>query len=175
MPPCFFCLKPLQQSFEIIDFVVLAARLAEAPAALRDRPLPGLVELNEATQAVICFGNPLPMNLIHEQLIVGEALVGVYCATKAAVISLTQSAGLNLIRHGINVNAIAPGFFESRMTHDVLKHRSREITAACPLGRIGRPEDVARVVRLLLEPDAYVTGQVVTVDGGLTLRRDRLG
>ncbi len=41
--------------------------------------------------------------------------------------------------------------------------------------RFGRPEDIARVVRLFLEPDAYLTGQVVTVDGGLTLRRDRLG
>jgi len=42
------------------------------------------------------------------------------------------------------------------------------------IARFGRPEDVARVVRLLLEPDAYLTGQVITVDGGLTLRRDRL-
>jgi NAD(P)-dependent dehydrogenase (short-subunit alcohol dehydrogenase family) len=41
--------------------------------------------------------------------------------------------------------------------------------------RFGRPEDVARVVRLLLEPDSYITGQVITVDGGLTLRRDRAG
>jgi hypothetical protein len=54
--------------------VIEAVRLAETLAALRDRPLPGLPELNEATQTVLCFGDPLPMQLIHEQLIVGERL-----------------------------------------------------------------------------------------------------
>jgi hypothetical protein len=54
--------------------VIEAVRLAEALAALRDRPLPGLAELNEATQTVLCFGDPLPMQLIHQQLIVGERL-----------------------------------------------------------------------------------------------------
>ncbi|HJZ47892.1 MAG TPA: DUF5682 family protein [Roseiflexaceae bacterium] len=54
--------------------VIEAVRLAEALAALRDRPLPGLPELNEASQAVLCFGSELPMRLIHQQLIVGEAL-----------------------------------------------------------------------------------------------------
>lgn len=54
--------------------VIEAVRLAETLAALRDRPLPGLPELNEATQTVLCFGDPLPMQLIHDQLIVGERL-----------------------------------------------------------------------------------------------------
>ncbi|MBF2028084.1 MAG: hypothetical protein IGS48_15175 [Oscillatoriales cyanobacterium C42_A2020_001] len=54
--------------------VIEAVRLAETLAALRDRPLPGLPELNEATQTVLCFGDPLPMQLIHNQLIVGERL-----------------------------------------------------------------------------------------------------
>jgi hypothetical protein len=54
--------------------VIEAVRLAETLAALRDRPLPGLAELNEATQTVLCFGDPLPMQLIHDQLIVGERL-----------------------------------------------------------------------------------------------------
>src|SRR5205823_4021402 len=54
--------------------VIEAVRLAETLAALRDRPLPGLPEMNEATQAVFCFGDALPMRLIEQQLIVGEAL-----------------------------------------------------------------------------------------------------
>ncbi|MBW4520612.1 MAG: hypothetical protein KME16_13025 [Scytolyngbya sp. HA4215-MV1] len=54
--------------------VIEAVRLAETLAALRDRPLPGLLELNEATQTVLCFGDPLPMQLIHQQLVVGERL-----------------------------------------------------------------------------------------------------
>ncbi|HEU5102286.1 MAG TPA: DUF5682 family protein, partial [Roseiflexaceae bacterium] len=64
--------------------VIEAVRLAEALAALRERPLPGLPELNEACQAVLCFGNELPMRLIHEQLIVGEALGAVPDATPLA-------------------------------------------------------------------------------------------
>src|SRR5262245_66631624 len=54
--------------------VIEAVRLAETLAALRDRPLPGLSELNEATRSVFCFGNDLPLQLIYEKLIVGETL-----------------------------------------------------------------------------------------------------
>jgi len=64
--------------------VIEAVRLAETLAALRDRPLPGLSELNEATQSVFCFGNDLPMRLIHEKLIIGETLGSVPAETPLA-------------------------------------------------------------------------------------------
>jgi NAD(P)-dependent dehydrogenase (short-subunit alcohol dehydrogenase family) len=80
----------------------------------------------------------------------GEALVAVYCATKAAVISLTQSAGLNLIRHGINVNAIAPGVVDGEHWDGVdalfAKYEGRPgeeesiVGAAVPFGRMGTAE-----------------------------------
>src|SRR5262249_12190264 len=63
--------------------VIEAVRLAETLAALRDRPLPGLPELNEATEAVFCFGDALPLRLIQERLIVGEALGAVPAETPA--------------------------------------------------------------------------------------------
>ena len=76
----------------------------------------------------------------------------------------------------IRVNVVAPGATTAGMARasiDAGKYDPYIERGVIP--RFGRPEDVARVVRLLLEPDSYITGQVITVDGGLTLRRDRQG
>jgi NAD(P)-dependent dehydrogenase (short-subunit alcohol dehydrogenase family) len=108
----------------------------------------------------------------------GEALVSTYCATKAAVISLTQSAGLDLIKHGINVNAIAPGVVDTPMWTEVdalfaryegrpLGEKKRLVGAAVPYGRMGRPEDHAGAAVFLASADAdYVVAQTLNVDGG---------
>ena len=108
----------------------------------------------------------------------GEALVGVYCATKAAVISLTQSAGLDLIRHGINVNAIAPGVIDTPMWDQVdalfaryenlpLGEKKRQVGLAVPFGRMGRPEDMTGMAVFLASSDAdYIVAQTYNVDGG---------
>lgn len=108
----------------------------------------------------------------------GEALVGVYCATKAAVISLTQSAGLNLIRHGINVNAIAPGVVDGEHWDGVdalfAKHeglqpgeKKRMVGEAVPFGRMGRAEDLTGMAIFLASREAdYIVAQTYNVDGG---------
>jgi D-sorbitol dehydrogenase (acceptor) len=108
----------------------------------------------------------------------GEPLVAVYCATKAAVISLTQSAGLDLIKHGINVNAIAPGVVDGEHWDGVdaffAKHEGKapgqkkaEVAAAVPFGRMGQPEDLTGMaVFLASEEAAYVVAQCYNVDGG---------
>lgn len=108
----------------------------------------------------------------------GEALVGVYCATKAAVISLTQSAGLDLIRYGINVNGIAPGVVDTPMWDEVdalfanyerlpLGEKKRRVAAAVPAGRMGRPEDYGGAAVFLASDQAnYVVAQTINVDGG---------
>lgn len=108
----------------------------------------------------------------------GEALVGVYCATKAAVISLTQSAGLNLIEHGINVNAIAPGVVDGEhwdhvdalfAQHENLKKgEKKEIVGnAVPFGRMGTAEDITGMAVFLASSDAdYIVAQTYNVDGG---------
>jgi D-sorbitol dehydrogenase (acceptor) len=108
----------------------------------------------------------------------GEALVAVYCATKAAVISLTQSAGLNLIRHGINVNAIAPGVVDGEHWDGVdaffAKHegkapgqKKREVGEAVPYGRMGRAEDLTGMAVFLASDEAdYIVAQCYNVDGG---------
>ncbi|SMP21268.1 L-iditol 2-dehydrogenase [Shimia sagamensis] len=108
----------------------------------------------------------------------GEGLVAVYCASKAAVISLTQSAGLNLIEHGINVNAIAPGVVDGEHWDGVdalfAKYegkapgqKKREVAAAVPFGRMGTAEDLTGMaVFLASEEAAYVVAQTYNVDGG---------
>jgi len=108
----------------------------------------------------------------------GEALVGVYCASKAAVISLTQSAGLNLISHGINVNAIAPGVVDGEHWDGVdaffakyegkpLGQKKREVGEAVPFGRMGKAEDLTGMAVFLASADAdYIVAQTYNVDGG---------
>lgn len=108
----------------------------------------------------------------------GEGLVGVYCATKAAVISLTQSAGLDLIKHGITVNAIAPGVVDGEHWDGVDAHfakyenrprgeKKRLVGEAVPFGRMGRAEDLTGMAIFLATPDAeYIVAQTYNVDGG---------
>ncbi|MEQ9813189.1 MAG: L-iditol 2-dehydrogenase [Azospirillaceae bacterium] len=108
----------------------------------------------------------------------GEALVAVYCASKAAVISLTQSAGLDLIRHGINVNAIAPGVVDGEHWDQVDAlfaryeglapgEKKRAVGEGVPFGRMGTPEDLTGMAVFLAGPEsAYVVAQTFNVDGG---------
>ena len=108
----------------------------------------------------------------------GEALVAVYCASKAAVISLTQSTGLDLIRHGINVNAIAPGVVDNehwdhvdamfaRYENLAPGEKKRRVGEAVPFGRMARPDEVAGLASFLASKDAdYIVAQTYNIDGG---------
>ncbi|MFD2264426.1 L-iditol 2-dehydrogenase [Lacibacterium aquatile] len=108
----------------------------------------------------------------------GEALVSIYCATKAAVISLTQSAGLDLIQYKINVNGIAPGVVDTPMWEEVdalfakyekrpLGEKKRLVGEAVPYGRMGLPEDHTGAAVFLASSDAdFVVAQTLNVDGG---------
>jgi D-sorbitol dehydrogenase (acceptor) len=108
----------------------------------------------------------------------GEALVLAYCASKACVISMTQSTALALAEHKINVNAVAPGIVDTPFWDEVDKQFAkllnmeigepkRTFTKSIPLGRIEQPEDVAGAVVFLSSSDAdYITQQCLNVDGG---------
>lgn len=108
----------------------------------------------------------------------GEPLVAVYCATKAAVISLTQSAALNLIPHGINVNAIAPGVvdgehwdgvdaFFAKYEGKAPGQKKKEVGESVPYGRMGRAEDLTGMAVFLASDEAeYILAQCYNVDGG---------
>ncbi len=93
-----------------------------------------------------------------------------YAASKAGVVGLTKALAKEVAGHGITVNAVAPGYIETDMTRDLDERRRAELPQRIPLGRMGRPEEVAAIVSLLASDAAsYMTGQVITVDGGLTL------
>jgi NAD(P)-dependent dehydrogenase (short-subunit alcohol dehydrogenase family) len=108
----------------------------------------------------------------------GEAYVSVYCASKAAVISLTQSLGLELIKKGINVNAIAPGVVDTPMWDHVdllfakyenrpIGEKKRLVGEAVPFGRMGHPDDYRGPAVFLASSDSdYVVAQTLNVDGG---------
>ncbi|TQS69969.1 L-iditol 2-dehydrogenase [Rhodobacteraceae bacterium] len=108
----------------------------------------------------------------------GEPLVLVYCSTKAAVISMTQSAGLNLIKHGINVNAIAPGVVDgahwehvdamfAKLEGKAPGQKKAEVAAGVPAGRFAVPEDLTGMAVFLASADSdYIVSQTYNVDGG---------
>jgi NAD(P)-dependent dehydrogenase (short-subunit alcohol dehydrogenase family) len=108
----------------------------------------------------------------------GESLVLVYCSTKAAVISMTQSAGLNLIKYGINVNAIAPGVVDgahwehvdamfAKLEGKALGQKKTEVAAGVPAGRFAVPADLSGMAVFLASAEAdYIVSQTYNVDGG---------
>ncbi len=134
--------------------------------------------LQAAARHMIPRGEGTIINMASQAGRRGEGLVAVYCATKAAVISLTQSAGLNLIRHGINVNAIAPGVvdgehwdgvdaFFARYEGKIPGQKKREVGAAVPFGRMGTAQDLTGMAIFLATPEAkYIVAQCFGVDGG---------
>ena len=131
-----------------------------------------------ARHMIACGGGGKIVNMASQAGRRGESLVAVYCATKAAVISLTQSAGLNLIAHGINVNAIAPGVVDGEHWDGVdalfAKHENRPkgekkrlVGEAVPFGRMGTAQDLIGMAVFLATPEAdYIVAQCFGVDGG---------
>jgi len=160
-----------------------AAPLAEIARADYDRLFAVNVAgtlfcMQAAARHMIPRGQGTIINMASQAGRRGESLVAVYCATKAAVISLTQSAGLNLIAHGINVNAIAPGVVEgehwdgvdaffARYEGKPLGQKKKEVGAAVPFGRMGTAEDLTGMAVFLATPEAkYIVAQCFGVDGG---------
>ncbi len=134
--------------------------------------------LQAAARHMIPRGRGTIINMASQAGRRGEGLVAVYCATKAAVISLTQSAGLGLIEHGINVNAIAPGVvdgehwdgvdaFFAKYEGKAPGQKKREVGAAVPYGRMGTATDLTGMAIFLATDEAqYIVAQCFGVDGG---------
>lgn len=100
----------------------------------------------------------------------GNSGLAVYSATKAALDGLTRSLAREMGPEGIRVNSVAPGYFESEMTKDLLSQaKTARIVRRTPLRRLGTSQDIVGLVRFLTSPDAsFITGQTIVVDGGLS-------
>lgn len=100
--------------------------------------------------------------------LLGNAGQANYTASKAGIIALTKTTAKELGSRNINVNAVAPGFIQTRMTEGLAKDTKAKMLSEISLGRLGNPEDVARVCLFLASEEAnYITGQTIVVDGGV--------
>lgn len=96
----------------------------------------------------------------------GNAGQANYASAKAGVIGFTKSLAKELASRNVTVNAVAPGFIDTDMTHGL---NTEKIVENIPLGRLGKPEDIAQTVNFLATSGSYITGQVIGVDGGLVI------
>jgi NAD(P)-dependent dehydrogenase (short-subunit alcohol dehydrogenase family) len=103
----------------------------------------------------------------------GNPGIGSYIASKHGVVGLTRTAALEYVKRGIRINAVNPGLIDTQIAHDVVagdEQAYAELAKHVPIGRAGRPEEIASVVLWLCSPGAsYVIGHALTVDGGMTV------
>ncbi len=93
-----------------------------------------------------------------------------YSAAKAGLLGFTKTAAQELARSGITVNAVCPGFIETDMVAGIPEEAQQKLLKQVPLGRFGKPDEVARAVRYLIEDGDYITGQSIDINGGIYIR-----
>ncbi len=111
--------------------------------------------------------------IINMSSFVGEAgNVGQanYSAAKAGLLGFTKTAAKELARYGITVNSICPGFIETDMVANIPEEAREKLLKTVPLGRFGKPNEIARAVRYLVEDGDYITGQALDINGGVYIR-----
>ncbi len=114
------------------------------------------------------FGRIINMSsFVGEAGNVGQAN---YAAAKSGLFGFTKTAALELARYNITVNAISPGFIETEMVAAIPESAKEKILEQIPLGRLGKPEDIARAVRYVVEDADYMTGNILDINGGVYMR-----
>ncbi|MBQ7703332.1 MAG: 3-oxoacyl-ACP reductase FabG [Firmicutes bacterium] len=120
-----------------------------------------------AVPDMIVNKNGIIVNIASIWGLKGASCESLYAATKAGVIGLTRSLGMELAPSGIRVNCICPGVIDTDMMDAYDDETKRQLALETPMGRLGRPEDIAEAVRFFSSEGAsFITGQVLTVDGG---------
>jgi 3-oxoacyl-[acyl-carrier protein] reductase len=162
-----------------IDVLVNNAGIARDALAVRMKPADWDLVLNlNLAGAFRCIQQALPGmmrnrwgRIINISSVVGQAGSpgqANYAASKAGLIGLTKSLAQEMASRGITVNAVAPGYIATDMTKDLPEEVKQRIMASIPMARMGKPEDIAAAVKFLASEDAaYITGQVIAVNGGM--------
>ena len=110
------------------------------------------------------------VNIVSPAAFFGKEGASPYAAAKAGLVALTKSLAREVARHGITVNAVSPGFVDTRLVGDLGETARQDMARQIPLGRLGAPEEIAAAILFLASPAAsYMTGTTVHVDGGLTM------
>jgi 3-oxoacyl-[acyl-carrier protein] reductase len=110
------------------------------------------------------------VNISSVVALVGNPGQANYVASKAGVIGFTKAMARELASRGITVNTVAPGYIQTDMTQKLTDEQKQKLIQTIPMGRMGTPQDVAKVVAFLCSRDAdYITGQVISVDGGMAM------
>ncbi len=178
---CEKMIKEIIEEFGKIDILVNNAGITKDTLLMRMKPedFEAVIDVNlvgtfNVTKNVIPYmlkqKNGRIINISSVVGISGNAGQTNYSASKAGIIGFTKSLAKEVASRNILVNAVAPGFIETKMTEILKDDVKEEINKTIPLKRIGTPQDVANVVKFLSSEDSsYITGQIIKVDGGMLI------
>lgn len=174
---CINAVEQIQADFERIDVLVNNAGITRDGLFIRMNDENWEAVINTNLNSAFYMTQPISKIMMKQRegcIINMSSIVGVagnagqanYSAAKAGLIGLTKSLSKELGSRNIRVNAIAPGFVKTDMTKGLDEEK---ITGIIPLRRLGEPEDIAKTVKFLACDGTYITGQVIGVDGGLSI------
>ncbi|KAF9421185.1 hypothetical protein BGZ94_008929 [Podila epigama] len=148
---------------------LLIAHSAQDMANVINTNLMGTIWMNKAiAKGMMRRRKGAIINISSVVGIQGNIGQSVYSASKSALIGFSKSLSKELGSRGVSVNVIAPGYIDTDMTSSIPEDRKKDIIAKTSLGRLGQPQDVAEAA-LFLAQAKFITGQVLVVDGGLSL------
>lgn len=174
-------IKSVLQHFERVDVLVNNAGITcdQLLMKMSEADWDRVIDVNVKSCYNLCHALVRPMMRAKNGKIINmSSVVGLtgnagqvnYAASKAAIIGFTKALAKELASRSICVNCVAPGFIDTRMTEALTETQKETIVAGIPLGRMGHPEEVANLVLFLASSLAdYITGQVITVDGGMVM------